>query len=106
MNKKRFIVILGVIISVFFLFPFPLKTYQGIKTYQLMSNGTYECQDYHYKYKLELTGVGHGTTKPTTFIVLSNHKNLTFDDVWTAKWTSVSTKFFDPNEAIIVDIAP
>lgn len=102
--KKVIMACIVFIITILVIFPIPIKTYQGRNTYQLMSNGSYECLDYNYKYKLELTGIGHGATKTTTFIVLSNNKNITFEEAWTAKWTSVSLTGFDPDEAVIVDI--
>ena len=58
---------------------------------------------YTYKYRLEITGRMHNAAKNTTYIVLSNTENITFDTAWrVAGYSSNSEDYFDPEVAIIV----
>ena len=72
------------------------------KTYHQMDDGLWVCKNYAYLYCLELTGKGSGMEKDTTFIILSNRKNITFDEVWKAEFSSNTEDFFDPREAVAV----
>jgi hypothetical protein len=72
------------------------------KTYHQMDDGLWVCNNYAYLYCLELTGKGSGMEKDTTFIILSNRKNITFDEVWKAEFSSNTEDFFDPREAVAV----
>lgn len=58
---------------------------------------------YTYKYRLEITGRMHNAAKNTTYIVLSNTKDITFDMAWKAAgYSSNSEDYFDPEVAMIV----
>lgn len=68
------------------------------KAYDLWRAGGYT-----YKYRLEITGRMHNAAKNTTYIVLSNTKNLTFDMMWkTSGYSSLSDDYIDPAVAMIV----
>ncbi len=56
-----------------------------------------------YPYRLEISGKLSNAAKNTTYIVLSNTKDITFDQVWKASGLSSNTAdYFDPKDAIIV----
>lgn len=62
------------------------------------------CADgYTYKYRLEITGRMNNAAKDSTYIVLSNKENITFEQTWKASGlSSLSTDYFKPEEAVIV----
>ena len=62
------------------------------------------CADgYSYKYRLEITGRMNNAAKDSTYIVLSNKENITFDQTWKAfGYSSLSTDYFKPEDAMIV----
>lgn len=68
------------------------------ESYYKMSDGTWRMGVNSYLYRLELSGNVEGETKNTHFVVLSNRKDMSFDEVWEA---SVGENFFD-DEAVIV----
>ena len=68
------------------------------KAYDLWRAGGYT-----YKYRLEITGRMHNAAKNTTYIVLSNTEDITFDMTWKAAgYSSNSEDYFDPAVAMIV----
>ncbi len=56
--------------------------------YVMNGDGTYTCKGTIYKYKLELTGKGNGSTKMSSFIVLTNNKDLTFNQTFNSMISS------------------
>lgn len=68
-----------------------------------MSNGTYKTDEHTYKYRLVISGRGHGAIKDSTFVFLSNIPEITFDRAWQSIWSSNSDAFFDESEAILVE---
>ena len=68
-----------------------------------MDDGLWVAENNAYLYRLEITGRMHDAAKNTTYIVLSNTKDITFDQVWKASgYSSNSADYFDPQDAIIV----
>lgn len=60
-------------------------------------------EGYTYKYRLEISGRLNNADKETTYIVLSNSKDITFEQTWKASGlSSLSTDYFNPTEAVIV----
>lgn len=60
-------------------------------------------EGYTYKYRLEISGRLNNADKKTTYIVLSNSKDITFEQTWKASGlSSLSTDYFNPKEAVIV----
>ncbi len=58
---------------------------------------------YTYKYRLEITGRMNNAAKNTTYIILSNSKDITFDQAWKASgFSSLMSDYFDPKDAMIV----
>ncbi len=73
------------------------------KTYYEMTDGTFLCNNISYKYKLEVSGVLNNAKHERSYIVLSNTKDLTFEQVWKASGlSSNSNDYFNPADAVIV----
>ena len=76
-----------------------------MKTYYEMSDGTWKTDDYSYRYKLVLTGRLHNAAKDTTYTILINTKDITFDQAWKASGlSSHSEDYFDEEDAVFVAI--
>ena len=74
-------------------------------THYELSDGTWKVKDlpYTYKYRLELAGRLHNAVKDSTYIILSNRNDITFEQAWKASGLSSNTEdYFDAHEAIIV----
>ena len=56
--------------------------------YYKMSDGTWKTDDYTYQYRLEITGRMNGAVKDSTFVFLSNSKDITFEQAWKASGLS------------------
>ena len=62
--------------------PTVARTYNlADKSYYEMSDGTWRMGLHSYKYRLELSGRAKGEDKDVHFVVLSNNKNLSFEEV-------------------------
>ena len=73
------------------------------KTYSRKSDGTWTTGDNEYKYRLEITGRMSNAAKNVTFLVLSNSKDITFDQCWRAfGFSSQSEDYFKSDYAVIV----
>ncbi len=72
------------------------------KTHHRMDDGLWVWISNAYLYRLEVEGKGPGMEKNTTFLVLTNKKDITFDQVWKAEFSSNTEDFFDPKETVIV----
>ncbi len=73
------------------------------KEYTQNSDGTWECEGNTYKYKLEITGRMNNATCDTTFVYLSNIKEITFDQAWKASGLSSDMNdYFDIEDAVLV----
>ena len=73
------------------------------KNHYQNDDGLWVANDYVYKYRLEITGRLNNANKNTTYIVLSNRKDITFDETWKASGLSSNTAdYFDPADAVIV----
>lgn len=68
-----------------------------------MSNGTWNTDEYSYKYRLEVSGRMKNAAGESTYIILSNRPEITFDEAWKASgFSSNLDDYFDPKEAVIV----
>jgi len=75
-----------------------------LKTYYEMSDGTWECDGHSYKYRLEISGRMNNAATDSTFIYLSNIKDITFEQAWKAAGLSSNTNdYFDAKDAVLVD---
>jgi len=68
-----------------------------------LEDGLWVWETYGYLYRLEISGRMRASEKNTTYIILSNTKDITFDQAWKASgYSSLSTDYFDPETAVIV----
>ncbi len=80
------------------------KVFTSVKHYQL-SDGTWKTDEHSYKYKLVLTGRLNNAVKDSTYEVLSNNPDITFDMAWKASGLSSNSEdYFKEEDAIIVAI--
>lgn len=71
--------------------------------YYEMSDGTWKTDDYTYQYRLELTGRMNNAEKDSTFVFLSNIKDITFEQAWKASGLSSNTAdYFKEEDAKLV----
>ena len=77
---------------------------ETLKEYSQNSDDVWECEGYTYKYKLEITGRMHNAETDSTFVYLSNMKDISFDQAWKAAGlSSNSNDYFDVNDAVLVE---
>lgn len=66
-------------------------------------NGLWVADGRRYKYRLEISGRMNNAAKDSTFIVLSNSDDISFDETWKASGLgSLTSDYFDPGVAMIV----
>ena len=76
-----------------------------LHNYYEMSDFTYKTDEHAYKYRYERTGkLSDSAAAYTTYVILSNKSNITFDQAAKSMYSSHSKDFFDPEETIIVAI--
>lgn len=74
-------------------------------THYEMSDGTWKTDKNTYKYRLEITGRMNAAAKDSTFVYLSNIKDITFDQAWKAAGLSSNMDdYFDEDVAQLVGI--
>ncbi len=66
------------------------------ESYTVNEDGTYTYRGVIYNYKLTLTGKPESAACPMTYTVLTNNKELTFDEVD----TTLSSSIVEPGEAV------
>lgn len=75
-----------------------------VKHYE-MSDGTWKTDDYTYQYRVEITGRMNGAVKDSTFVFLSNRKDITFEQAWKASGLSSNMDdYFKEEDAKFVAI--
>lgn len=52
------------------------------QSYTVNEDGTFTCEGIVYNYKLTLTGKEEGAVETSKYVVLTNNKNLSFDNVF------------------------
>ena len=73
-----------------------------VKHYE-MSDGTWKTDEQIYQYRLEITGRMNNAAKDSTFVFLSNIKEITFDQAWKASgFSSNMDDYFDVKDAKFV----
>lgn len=71
--------------------------------YYEMSDGTWKTDDYTYQYRLEITGRMSATENDSTFVFLSNIKDITFEQAWKASgFSSSMDDYFKEEDAKFV----
>lgn len=72
-------------------------------TYYEMSDGTWKTDEHTYQYKLVVTGRLHNAVADITYIILSNIKDITFEQAWKASGlSSNSADYFKAEDAFFV----
>lgn len=75
------------------------------RTYQEMSDGTWQCEGYTYAKKLVITGRMPNAAADSTFVYLSNLDDIPFERAYLAAGLSSSSDdYFSPEDAILVDM--
>lgn len=84
----------------------PAKTvYGNLKTYYQNTDGTWQCEGYQYKYRLEITGRQPLAETDTTYVYLSNLESIPFEQaMWASGLSSSLTQYFSYEEAMLVEI--
>lgn len=72
--------------------------------YSQNDDGSWTCKDKVYQYKIELTGRDKGAEKDGWFLVLTNNKDVTFEEVSKSIYSSLMDDGLDPEETIIVEM--
>ena len=82
------------------------KTVRGnMKTYYEMNDGTFMCDDYTYKYRLEISGRMPNAAADSTFVYLSNIEEIPFERAYMAAGVSSNSEdYFQPDEAVLVEM--
>ena len=76
-----------------------------LRTYYEMSDGTWECDGYTYKYRLELSGRMPNAAKDTTYVYLSDIENISFQKAMMASGLSSNMEdYFAIEEAVLVEL--
>ena len=71
--------------------------------YSALNNGMWSVGDYTYRYRLEITGKPNSAAKMVSYLVLSNTKDITFEQALKASsLSSDSNDYFSPDYAVIV----
>ncbi|MBR5996337.1 MAG: hypothetical protein IK026_07185 [Eubacteriaceae bacterium] len=77
----------------------------NMKTYYEMDDGTWMCDDYSYKYRLEIKGRMPNAAVDSTFVFLSNIEKISFEQAYRAAGvSSYSGDYFSPEEAVLVEL--
>lgn len=85
--------------------PERVKTIESdLKTYYEMSDGTWECEGYTYKYRLEIRGRMPDASADSTFVYLSNQESITFEQAYLAAGLSSDMDdYFALEDAVLVE---
>lgn len=76
-----------------------------LKPYYEMSDGTWKTDDHVYQHKLVITGRLPNAIKDTTYTILSNIEDITFEQAWKASGlSSNSNDYFEIEDAVFVSI--
>ena len=76
-----------------------------INYYYKLDDGSWKSGDYTYKYRLVLTGRLNNAVKDSGYVVLSNTKDITFEQAWKASGLScISYVYFLGVVGVIVEI--
>ncbi len=72
-----------------------------IKYYE-MSSGTWKTDEHEYKYRLILEGRMPNAARDSTFVVLSNRNDISFEQAYKSLISSSTNDFFDAEQTVIV----
>lgn len=76
-----------------------------LKTYCEMSDGTWKADDHTYRYELVITGRLRNAARDTTYTILSNIEDISFEQAWKASGLSSDLNdYFETEDAVFVAI--
>lgn len=75
-----------------------------VENYDEMSDGTWKADGITYKYRLELKGTMPNAAGESCFVVLTNNKDISFDEVAKSIFSSNSNDWLDRSQTIIVEM--
>lgn len=76
-----------------------------MRTYHELSDGTWETDGYSYQYQLVVWGRLHNAARDTTYTILSNIEEITFEQAWKASGLSSHLEdYFQAEDAVFVAI--
>lgn len=75
-----------------------------VENYDEMSDGTWKADGITYKYRLELKGTMSNAAGESCFVVLTNNKDISFDEVAKSIFSSNSNDWLDRSQTIIVEM--
>ena len=77
----------------------------NMKTYLELTDGTWMCDGYVYKYRLEIKGRIPNAAMDSTFVYLSNIENISFEQAYLAGGLSSNLDdYFSPADAVLVEM--
>ena len=82
------------------------NTVEGnMKTYYEMTDGTWMCDGHVYQYRLEIHGRMPEAAEDSSFVFLSNMKEITFEQAYKAAGISSDSKdYFSPETAVLAEM--
>lgn len=75
-----------------------------VENYDEMRDGTWKADGITYKYRLELKGTMPNAAGESCFVVLTNNKEISFDEVAKNIFSSSSSDWLDRSQTIIVEM--
>lgn len=79
--------------------------YTNSKTYIKNADGTYTADGCTYKYRLKIPGKMPNSDVDSTFVYLSNIKDISFGQAWKSAGLGNNTDdYFDVKDAVLVEI--
>ena len=75
-----------------------------VATYYEMNDGTWQCEDNTYQFRLELVGRMPNAESDSSYVVLTDNENLTFENVSKSLYSSLSEDSEIMKGSIIVEI--
>ena len=76
-----------------------------MKTYYEMSDSTWQCDGYTYQYRLEIRGRMPNAVRDSTYVYLSNIKEISFQKAMMAGGLSSNSEdYFRLDEAVPVEL--
>lgn len=69
-----------------------------------MSDGTWKCDEITYQYRLELSGRWPNAEAETYYVVLTDNKELTFEDVSKSLYSSLLEDVEIMEDSVIVEM--
>lgn len=86
------------------------KTYEKsesegiVSTYYEMSNGKWRCDGTTYQFRLELSGRMPNAESDSSYVILTDNKNLTFEDVSKSLYSSLLEDSRIMQDSVIVEM--